>query len=393
MIIDTKRLQRLPPYVFAQINEQKLKLRQQGVDVIDLGMGNPDQPAPPHIIEKLCEVVHDEKAHRYASGGSRGLPALRQAICRHYQGRFGVELDWQREVITTIGSKEGLAHICLALLDPGDLAVVPNPAYPIHIYGVAIAGGNVLSIPLRPEKEFVPEMEMITREVWPRPKLMIFNFPHNPTTATVDVSFFEEVVAFARKRDIIVIHDLAYSDIAFDGYVAPSFMQVPGAKEVGVEFFTMSKSYNMAGWRVGFCVGNPDVIDALAKIKGYMDYGIFTPIQVAAITALDGPQDCVKAAAKLYQKRRDALVRGLNRIGWPVLKPRASMFVWAPIPGRYREMGSVAFAMQLMKEAEVAVSPGVGFGDMGEGYVRISLVENEQRIQQAVRNIKKCLKL
>lgn len=393
MIIDTKRLQRLPPYVFAQINEQKLKLRQQGVDVIDLGMGNPDQPAPPHIIEKLCEVAHDEKAHRYASGGSRGLPALRQAICRHYQGRFGVGLDWQREVITTIGSKEGLAHICLALLDPGDLAVVPNPAYPVHIYGVAIAGGNVLSIPLRPEKEFVPEMEMITREVWPRPKVMIFNFPHNPTTATVDVSFFEEVVAFARKRDIIVIHDLAYSDIAFDGYVAPSFMQAPGAKEVGVEFFTMSKSYNMAGWRVGFCVGNPDVIDALARIKGYVDYGIFTPIQVAAITALEGPQDCVKAAAKLYQKRRDALVRGLNRIGWPVLKPRASMFVWAPIPGRYREMGSMAFAMQLMKEAEVAVSPGVGFGDMGEGYVRISLVENEQRIQQAVRNIKRCLKL
>ncbi|OGG55853.1 MAG: alanine transaminase [Candidatus Handelsmanbacteria bacterium RIFCSPLOWO2_12_FULL_64_10] len=391
MTIDTKRLQRLPPYVFAQINEQKLRLRQQGVDVIDLGMGNPDQPAPPHIIEKLCEVAHDEKAHRYSS--SRGIPALRKAICRHYQRRFGVDLDWQREVITAIGSKEGLAHICLALLDPGDLAVVPNPAYPIHIYGVAIAGGNVLSIPLRPEKEFVPEMEMITREVWPRPKIMIFNFPHNPTTATVDVGFFEEVVAFARKRDIIVIHDLAYSDIVFDGYVAPSFMQVPGAREVGVEFFTMSKSYNMAGWRVGFCVGNPDVIDALAKIKGYMDYGIFTPVQVAAIAALDGPQDCVKAAARLYQKRRDTLVRGLNRIGWPVLKPRASMFVWAPIPGRYREMGSMAFAMQLMKEAEVAVSPGVGFGDMGEGYVRISLVENEQRIQQAVRNIKKCLKL
>lgn len=391
MIIDTKRLQRLPPYVFAQINEQKLKLRQQGVDVIDLGMGNPDQPAPPHIIEKLCEVAHDEKAHRYSS--SRGIPALRKAICRHYQRRFGVELDWEREVIATIGSKEGLAHICLALLDPGDLAVVPNPAYPIHIYGVAIAGGNVLSIPLRAEKEFVPEMEMITREVWPRPKVMIFNFPHNPTTATVEVGFFEEVVAFAQKRDIIVIHDLAYSDIAFDGYVAPSFMQVPGAREVGVEFFTMSKSYNMAGWRVGFCVGNPDVIDALARIKGYMDYGIFTPVQVAAIAALDGPQDCVRAAARLYQKRRDALVRGLNRIGWPVLKPRASMFVWAPIPGRYREMGSMAFAMKLMNEAEVAVSPGVGFGDMGEGYVRISLVENEQRIQQAVRNIKKCLKL
>jgi alanine-synthesizing transaminase len=393
MNIDSKRLDRLPPYVFAQINEQKLKLRQQGVDVIDLGMGNPDQPAPSHIIDKLCEVVRDDKVHRYASGGSRGLPALRQAICRHYRRRFQVELDWQREVITTIGSKEGLAHICLALLDPGDLAVVPNPAYPIHIYGVAIAGGSVLSIPLRPDREFVPEMEMITREVWPRPKLMIFNFPHNPTTATVDPGFFDEVIEFARKRDIIVIHDLAYSDIAFDGYVAPSFMQAPGAKEVGVEFFTMSKSYNMAGWRVGFCVGNPDVIDALAKLKGYMDYGIFTPIQVAAITALDGPQDCVRTAARTYQKRRDVLVRGLNRIGWPVTKPRASMFVWAQIPEPYREMGSMAFSLKLMNEAEVAVSPGVGFGDMGEGYVRISLVENEQRIQQAVRNIKKCLKL
>ena len=391
MVIDTKRLQRLPPYVFAQINALKHKLRQEGVDIIDLGMGNPDQPAPPHIIDKLCEVVTDEKVHRYSE--SRGIAGLRKAICRHYKRRFGVDLDWEREVIATIGSKEGLGHICLALLDPGDLAVVPNPAYPIHIYGVTIAGGNVLSIPLRPEKEFVPEMEMITREVWPQPKVMIFNFPHNPTTATMDLSFFEEIVSFARKRKIIVIHDLAYSDITFDGYVAPSFLEAPGARDVGVEFFSMSKSYSMAGWRVGFCAGNPDVIEALARVKSYLDYGIFTPIQVAAISALDGSQDCVQGAVAMYQKRRDVLVRGLNRIGWPILKPRATMFVWAPIPDRYRALGSMKFAMKLMEEAEVAVSPGIGFGDMGEGYVRVSLVENEQRIQQAVRNIKKCLRL
>ena len=319
------------------------------------------------------------------------MEALRAAICRHYRRRFGVDLDPDTEAIVTIGSKEGLAQICLALLDPGDLAIVPNPSYPLHLYGVAIANGNVLSLPLTPEKDFVPEIQMVARELWPKPKLMICNFPHNPTTATVDHAFFEEVVDFARRQQIILIHDMAYSDIVFDDYQAPSLLQVKGAKEVGVEFYTMSKSYNMAGWRVGFCLGNPDVIKALATIKNYYDYGVFTPVQVAAIAALDGPQNCVLEAAKTYQRRRDALVEGLNRIGWAVPNPKATMFVWAPIPERHRHLGSVKFALKLMEEAEVAVSPGIGFGDMGEGYVRISLVENEQRIRQAIRNIRRTL--
>ena len=327
--------------------------------------------------------------HRYSR--SKGIPALLRAICRHYKHRFDVDLAWERETVATIGSKEGLAHLALALLDPGDLALVPNPTYPIHIYSVALAGGNVVSIPLREEQAFIPEMAEITRDLWPRPKMMIFNFPHNPTTATVRLSFFEEIVEFARRQGIIVIHDMAYSDIAFDGYKAPSFLQVEGAKEVGVEFFTLSKSYSMAGWRVGFCLGNSEVIDGLAKIKSYYDYGIFTPVQVAAIAALDGPQDCVEEAAQTYRRRRDVLVESLGRIGWPVPKPKATMFVWAPIPEQYRAMGSMDFSMKLMKEAEVAVSPGIGFGDMGEGYVRISMVENEHRIRQAVRNIRRCL--
>jgi len=389
MDINTKRLERLPPYLFGRLNDLKLRMRQEGADVIDFGMGNPDRPAPSHIVEKLCEVAEDPRAHRYSA--SRGIPALRKAIARHYRRRFDVELDWEREAIAVIGSKEGLSHLALALLDPGDLAVVPNPTFPIHIYSVAIAGGNVVSIPLHEERQFVPDMAEITRELWPRPKMMVFSFPHNPTAATVDRGFFEEIVEFARKQGIVVVHDLAYADITFDGYDAPSFMQVEGAKEVGVEFFTMSKSYNMAGWRVGFCVGNPDVIDALAKIKGYYDYGIFTPVQVAAIAALDGPQDCTQEAAQLYQNRRDVLVEGLNRIGWPVPKPRATMFLWAAIPESYRAMGSMEFSMKLLREAEVAVAPGIGFGDMGEGYVRIALVENEHRIRQAIRNIRKCL--
>ncbi|MBI4530012.1 MAG: aminotransferase class I/II-fold pyridoxal phosphate-dependent enzyme, partial [Candidatus Latescibacteria bacterium] len=376
----TKRLERLPPYLFGRLNELKLKLRQQGADIIDFGMGNPDRPTPSHIIEKLCEVVReDPKTHRYSA--SRGIPALRKAICRHYKQRFGVDLDWEREAVATIGSKEGLAHLALALLDPGDLALVPNPTYPIHIYSVVIAGGNVVSIPLQEERRFVPDMAEVMQEHWPRPKVMIFNFPHNPTTATVDRSFFEEIVEFARRTGILVVHDMAYSDITFDGYESPSFLQVKGAKEVGVEFYTMSKSYTMAGWRVGFCVGNAEVIDALAKIKGYYDYGIFTPIQVAAIAALDGPQECVTEAAMTYQMRRDVLCDGLNRIGWPVEKPRATMFLWAAIPEPYRQMGSMEFSMKLMQEAEVAVAPGVGFGDMGEGYVRIAMVENEHRIR------------
>ncbi len=388
-MIRTKRLERLPPYMFGRLNDLKLNLRQQGADIIDLGMGNPDRPTPSHIVDKLCEVAHDPRAYGYSA--SRGIKNLRKAICRYYGKRFGVELDQEKEAIAVIGSKEGLSHLSLALLDPGDLALVPNPTFPIHIYSVAIAGGNVVSIPLSEEKDFVPDMAEITRDLWPRPKVMIFSFPHNPTTATVDISFFEEIVDFAKKTGIYIVHDLAYADIVFDGYEPSSLLQVKGAKDVGVEFFTMSKSYNMAGWRVGFCVGNSDIIDALAKIKGYYDYGIFTPIQVAAIAALDGPQDCVRENAKAYQDRRDVLVEGLNRIGWPVQKPRATMFVWASIPEKYRSMGSMDFSMKLMQEAEVAVAPGSGFGDMGEGYVRIALVENEQRIRQAVRNIKRCL--
>jgi len=366
-----------------------MKLRRKGVDIIDLGMANPDQPTPDHIIAKMVEVAHDPKAHGYAP--SAGLPALRRAICRHYKRRFEVDLDPETEAIVTIGSKEGLAHIFLALLDPGDQAIVPNPAYPLHLYGVAIANGNVVSLPLRAEKEFVPDIEMVTRELWPKPKVMIFNFPNNPTTATVDIGFFEEIVDFARRQDIIVIHDLAYSDIAFDGFEVPSLLQVKGAKEVGVEFYTMSKSYNMAGARVGFCLGNSEIIHALSVIKNYYDYGVYIPIQVSAIAALDGPQDCVRIVRDRYQHRRDTLVEGLNRIGWSVPTPKASMFLWAPIPEPYRELGSMKFAMKLMEEAEVAVSPGIGFGDNGEGYVRISLVENDLRIRQAIRNINRAL--
>jgi len=375
--------------VFHEVNALKMKLRRKGVDIIDLGMGNPDQPTPDHIIDKMVEVARDPKAHGYSP--SAGLPALKRAICRHYKRRFDVDLDPETESIVTIGSKEGLAHIFLALLDPGDQAIVPNPAYPLHLYGVAIANGTVISVPLNAEKEFVPDLEMITRELWPKPKVMIFNFPHNPTTATVDISFFEEIVDFAKRQDIIIIHDMAYSDIAFDGFEVPSLLQVKGAKDVGVEFYTMSKSYNMAGARVGFCLGNAKIIHALSVIKNYYDYGVYTPIQVSAIAALDGPQDCVRIARETYQSRRDTLVDGLNRIGWPVPTPKASMFLWAPIPEEYKDLGSMKFAMKLMEEAEVAISPGIGFGDNGEGYVRISLVENDNRIRQAVRNIKRAL--
>ncbi|OPX31223.1 MAG: alanine transaminase [Candidatus Latescibacteria bacterium 4484_181] len=352
-MIYSKRLDRLPPYLFGMLNELKLRLRQQGEDVIDLAMGNPDSPPAPHIVEKLRQVALDPKAHRYSA--SKGIRNLRKAICRHYQRRYGVELDWETEAIGVIGSKEGLAHLSLALLDEGDTALVPNPTYPIHIYSVVIAGGNVITIPLCQEENFVPQMDQISRKLWPKPKVMILNFPHNPTTAVVDLSFLEQIVEFARQEDILVVHDFAYSDIVFDDYKAPSIMQVKGAKQVAVEFFTMSKAYSMAGWRVGFCVGNSHIIEALAKIKGYYDYGMFTPVQVAAIAALDGPQD------------------------------------WAPIPDKYRQMGSMKFATKLLEDAKVAVTPGIGFGDRGEGYVRMALVENEHRIRQAIRNIKRCL--
>lgn len=388
-MVNTQRLKRLPPYLFGQINDRKLRLRQEGADIIDLGMANPDQPTPGHIIDKLSQVAQDPKAHRYSA--SKGIPAVLRAICRFYKNRFNVVLDWHTEAIATIGTKEGLAHLALALLDPGDFALVPNPTYPIHLYSVAMAGGNIVSIPLRQEKEFVPDLEHITRGSWPKPAMITFNFPHNPTGASVSLDFFEEVVRFAEDNQVIVVHDLAYADITYDGYRAPSFLQVPGAKDVGVEFYSMSKSYNMPGWRIGFCVGNRDVIAALAKIKSYYDYGIFTPIQVAAIAALDGPQDCVVQQAKIYQSRRDVLCRGLNRIGWPVKPPKASMFVWVLIPEPYREMGSMEFSLKLIEEAQVAVAPGIGFGDLGEGYVRIALVENEHRLRQAIRNIRRCL--
>jgi alanine-synthesizing transaminase len=387
--IVSSRLQRLPPYLFARINGMKLQLRQQGIDIIDLAMGNPDRPTPPHIVDKLTEVVQDGKSHRYSA--SRGIPALLKSIARHYDRKYGVGLDWEKEVVATIGSKEGIGHLVLALMDPGSLALVPNPAYPIHIYSVALAGGSVVTIPLDEEHDFVPSMDAITRDIWPKPRILTLNFPNNPTTATVSLDFFEEVVEFAKKNDIIVIHDMAYSDITFDGYESPSFLQAKGAKDVGVEFFTLSKSYNMAGWRIGACVGNADVVGALAKIKSYYDYGIFTPIQVSAIAALDGPQDCVAEATAIYQSRRDVLCEGLTRIGWPVKKPKASMFVWAPIPEAYRHMGSMDFSLMLMEKAEVAVAPGIGFGDLGDNYVRIALVENEHRLRQALRNIRRSL--
>ena len=387
--VNTQRLKRLPPYLFGQLNEMKLRLRQDGADVIDLGMANPDQPTPAHIIDKLIDTVKDPKAHRYSA--SKGIPALLRAICRFYKKRFQVDLDWRTEAIATIGTKEGLAHLALALLDRGDLALVPNPCYPIHTYSVAMAGANVVSVPLAAGREFIQNLEDTATGIWPRPKLITLNFPHNPTAAAVSLDTFEAIVRFARNNNVIVIHDLAYGDITFDDYRAPSFLQVPGAKEVGVEFYTTSKAYNMAGWRVGFCLGHREIIGALSKIKSYYDYGIFTPIQVAAIAALDGPQDCVTEQARVYEKRRDVLCDGLNRIGWRVEPPTASMFTWAPIPEAYREMGSMEFSKMLMEQAQVAVAPGVGFGTLGEGWVRLAMVENEHRLRQAIRNIRRCL--
>ncbi len=384
-----KRLDRLPPYLFAELNAIKLQKRQQGVDIIDLGMGNPDQPTPAFIIDKLKQTVDDPKTHRYSR--SKGISAILKAISRKYKRDFDVDIDPETEAVATIGSKEGLAHLCLATLDAGDVVLVPNPTYPIHIYGVIAAGANVISIPLSAENNFVPDISLITRDMWPQPKMLILNFPANPTTAVVDLDYLKEIVSFAKKTNMIIVHDMAYSDIVFDGTKVPSILQVPGAKEVAVEFFTMSKSYNMAGWRVGFCVGNSEICKALAKLKSFYDYGIFTPIQVAAIAALDSPPSVTKAIAEVYTKRRDVLVDGLNNIGWNVAKPKASMFVWAPIPDKFSAMGSIEFSKMLIDEAEVVTSPGAAFGEYGEGYLRISMVENEQRIKQAVRNIKKLM--
>ena len=380
------RIQRLPPYVFNITAELKMAARRRGEDIIDMSMGNPDGPTPQHIVDKLVEAAMRPTTHGYSV--SKGIPRLRKAIADWYQRRFAVDIDPDSEAIVTIGSKEGLAHLMLATLDRGDTVLVPNPSYPIHIYGAVIAGADIRSVRMTPGVDFFDELQRAIRESIPKPKMMILGFPSNPTAQCVELDFFERVVALARQHDILVVHDLAYADITFDGYVAPSIMQVPGARDVAVEFFTMSKSYNMAGWRVGFMVGNRDLVNALARIKSYHDYGTFTPIQVASIAALDGPQDEVIEIRNTYQRRRDVLARGLHEAGWMVEVPKASMYIWAEIPEPYRAAGSLDFAKRLLADAKVAVSPGIGFGDYGDGHVRFALIENEQRIRQAVRGIK-----
>ncbi|WP_374622691.1 alanine transaminase [Pandoraea sp.] len=380
------RINRLPPYVFNITAELKMAARRRGEDIIDLSMGNPDGATPPHIVSKLVEVAQRPDTHGYST--SRGIPRLRRAITRWYKDRYDVDLDPEREAIVTIGSKEGLAHLMLATLDQGDTVLVPNPSYPIHIYGAVIAGANIRSVPMTPGIDFFTELERGIRESHPKPKMVILGFPSNPTAQCVELEFFERVIDLARKHDILVVHDLAYADIVYDGYKAPSIMQVPGAKDVAVEFFTLSKSYNMAGWRIGFMVGNADLVSALARIKSYHDYGTFTPVQVAAIAALEGDQQCVEEIRAQYQRRRDVLHKGLTEAGWAVDLPRASMYIWARIPEPYRALGSLEFAKKLLAQAKVSVSPGIGFGDYGDDYVRFALIENESRIRQAVRGIK-----
>jgi len=386
LIEEFPRIKRLPPYVFNIVNELKAKARARGEDIIDFGMGNPDQPTPKHIVDKLVEVAQRDDTHRYSV--SRGIPRLRRAICNWYLERYDVELDPEREAIVTIGSKEGLAHLALATVGPGDAVLVPNPSYPIHPYGFVIAGADIRHVPLVPGVDFFAELEKAINDSWPKPKMLVLNFPGNPTTQCVELEFFRKVVEVAREHQIWVVHDIAYADISFDGYRAPSILQVPGAKEIAVEFYTLSKSYNMPGWRIGFMCGNPVLVEALARMKSYLDYGTFTPIQVAAITALEGPQECVREISDMYQRRRDALCNGLNAVGWEVEKPRATMFVWAPIPEPYRHLGSLEFSKRLLQEAKVAVSPGVGFGNYGDDHVRFSLIENEHRTRQAIRGIR-----
>ncbi|MCX5718073.1 MAG: aminotransferase class I/II-fold pyridoxal phosphate-dependent enzyme [Nitrospirae bacterium] len=389
-MFEFNRIKRLPPYVFAIVNGLKMEARKRGEDIIDLGMGNPDMPAPKHVIDKLCEAAHNPKNHRYSA--SKGITQLRMAVCEWYKRNFDVDLDPESETVVTIGSKEGLSHLALATIQPGDVVMTPAPAYPIHPYSVIIAGGEVISIPIGPGIDFFAEMEKAFKKTWPRPKMLIMNFPHNPTTIVVEgLEFFKKVVDFAKENNIIVIHDFAYADLVFDDYKAPSFLQVPGAKDVGVEFFSLTKSYSMAGWRVGFCVGNKDIVGALIKIKSYLDYGMFQPIQIASIVALRGPQDCVEEFRKIYESRRNVLINGLHNAGWNVESPKATMFVWAKIPEQFRKMGSLEFAKLLIKEGGVAVSPGIGFGEGGDEYVWFALVENEYRIKQAAKGIKKVL--
>ncbi len=380
------RIDRLPPYVFNITAELKMAARRRGEDIIDMSMGNPDGATPAHIVAKLTEAAQRPDTHGYSA--SKGIPRLRRAISRWYRERYDVEIDPDTEAIVTIGSKEGLAHLMLATLDRGDTVLVPDPSYPIHIYGAVIAGADIRSVPLVPGIDFFAELERAIRGSYPKPKMIVLGFPSNPTAQCVELDFFERVIALARKHDIFVVHDLAYADIVFDGYQAPSIMQVPGAKDIAVEFFTLSKSYNMAGWRIGFMVGNPDLVAALTRIKSYHDYGTFTPLQIAAIAALEGDQQCVHDIAAQYQSRRDVLAKGLIEAGWPVEIPKASMYIWARIPEPYRALGSLEFAKQLLAKARVSVSPGIGFGDYGDEYVRFALIENESRIRQAVRGIK-----
>lgn len=380
------RIKRLPPYVFNITNELKMAARRRGEDVIDLSMGNPDGPTPKHIVDKLVEAAQRQDTHGYSV--SKGVPRLRKAICDWYKRRYGVELDMDTEAIVTIGSKEGLAHLMLACLERGDTVLVPNPSYPIHIYGAIIAGADIRSVRMTPGVDFFEELQRAIRELTPKPKMLVLGFPSNPTAMCVDLPFFEKIISLAKQHDILVVHDLAYADIVFDSYKAPSIMQVPGARDIAVEFFTMSKSYNMAGWRIGFMVGNRDLVHALARIKSYHDYGTFAPIQIASIVALEGPQECVEQVRVSYQKRRDVMVKGLHDIGWMVDNPKASMYVWAKIPDFYAKLGSIEFTKRLLDGAKIAVAPGIGFGDYGDDHVRIALIENEHRLRQAVRGIR-----
>jgi len=384
-----RRINRLPPYVLATVDALKKELRRKGEDIIDMGMGNPDIPTPKHIVKKLIEASKNERNHRYSA--SAGIPKLRLAISDWYKRRFDVDIDPDQEAVATMGVKEGVSHLILATIGPGDVVFVPNPTYAIHPYSVIIAGGDIRSIPIGPDRDFIEDLISASKQTLPNPKMLIISYPHNPTTTVVDLKFFQKIVKFCRERDIMVIHDFAYADIVFDGYEPPSLLQVPGAKKIGVEFYSLSKSYSMPGWRVGFCVGNKDMIAALKRIKSYLDYGMFQPIQIASIIALNGPYDCVQEIAETYRQRRDALVDGLDRIGWHIEKPKATMFVWARIPEQYRKMGSVEFAKMLIKTAKVAVSPGMGFGEYGDEYVRFALVENTHRTRQAIRGIKHIL--
>jgi alanine-synthesizing transaminase len=384
------RIKRLPPYVFNVTGELKLAARRRGEDVIDFSMGNPDQPTPRHIVEKLIESVQRPDTHGYSV--SKGIVRLRRAICNWYKVRYNVELDPDSEAIVTIGSKEGIAHLALATLDTGDIVLVPNPSYPIHIYGPVISGADIRHIPMTQGADFFESLERSIRDSYPKPKMLIVNFPSNPTTQCVDLAFFERLVAIAREHHIYVVHDLAYADIVFDGYQAPSIMQVPGARDIAVEFFTMSKSYNMAGWRVGYMVGNRELVTALARMKSYHDYGTFTPIQVASIVALEGPQDCVETVRRVYQGRRDVLCSGLKAAGWNVEVPKATMYVWAPIPEPYCKLGSLEFSKKLLTDARIAVAPGIGFGHYGDDHVRFAMIENEARTRQALRGIKEMFK-